>query len=76
MTKETLILRISTYLQKHKQAGDTLEGVARWWMMNQLVSDSLIEVKEALERLKAQGVISARKSPDGRTLYFINNPNH
>ena len=74
MTQETLVLRIFEYLQKHKQAGDTLEGVARWWMMNQQVSNSLTEVQEALEQLKAQGVISVRKSPDGRTLYFINKP--
>lgn len=75
MTQGTLVLRISEYLQKHKQAGDTLEGVARWWMMNQQVNDSLTEVQQALQQLKAQGVVTARKGPDGRTLYFINNPN-
>lgn len=75
MTQGTLVLRISEYLHKHKQAGDTLEGVARWWMMNQQVNDSLTEVQQALQQLKAQGVVTARKGPDGRTLYFINNPN-
>lgn len=75
MTQQRPVLRIVEYLRKHKQAGDTLEGVARWWMMNQQVSDSLTEVQEALEQLNAQGVVAMRKGPDGRTLYFMNNPN-
>ena len=74
MNQGTLVLRISEYLQKHKQAGDTLEGVARWWMMKQQVTDSLTEVQAALQQLKAQGLVSARKGPDGRILYFINTP--
>lgn len=74
MTQETLIPRILNYLQRHNQAGDTLEGVARWWMMNQQVTDSLTEVKEALDHLTEQGVVSARTGPDGRTLYFVNDP--
>ena len=74
MTQKTLVLRIVEYLRKHKQAGDTLEGVTRWWMMNQKVNDSLTEVQEALEQLNAQGVVAVRKGPDGRSLYFINKP--
>ena len=74
MTQKTLVLRIVEYLRKHKHAGDTLEGVTRWWMMNQQVNDSLTEVHEALEQLNAQGLVAVRKGPDGRSLYFINNP--
>ncbi len=61
---------IMKYLETNPQAGDTLEGIARWWLLQQQVSDSVSAVHKALEQLKTKGFVEERKSPSGQTVYF------
>lgn len=70
----TLDQRILKYLQERPQACDTLEGIAGWWVMCQQVKESVIGVQQVLETLKAQGLVRERKAPNGRTLYYISDP--
>ncbi len=65
-----IVQRILEYLREHPQAGDTLEGIAKWWLMCQQLSDRVVSVQRSLEVLKAQGVILEHKRPDGRSFYF------
>ncbi|HEX7312753.1 MAG TPA: hypothetical protein VF297_02470 [Pyrinomonadaceae bacterium] len=61
--------QILTYLREHPQASDTLEGIAKWWMQNQTLNESLNLIKQALAELETEGEVSERKMSDGRTIY-------
>lgn len=71
-SEETMEKQILQYLQSHQQAGDTLEGIARWWLLRQQINESVVLVKQTLEHLKAKGTVSERYLPDGGTLYYFN----
>jgi len=66
--------QILDYLRKNPDAGDTLEGVASWWMLRQQVQESLTAVQQAIEKLKTKGLISECMTPDKRTVYVANDP--
>ena len=65
----TLQLLILEYLQTHQQAGDTLEGIAKWWLTAKRVEDSVFQVKRSLDRLKSTGAVREKQLPDGKLLY-------
>lgn len=65
---------ISKYLQENAHAGDTLEGITKWWVMSQQLDISISTVKQALERLEARGVVVGNKGADGRTRYLASVP--
>ena len=67
--RKNVARQILMYLREHPQASDTLEGIAKWWMQNQKLSESLTLIKQALAELETEGEVSERKMPDGRTLY-------
>ncbi|MDT5156891.1 MAG: hypothetical protein QOH51_1248 [Acidobacteriota bacterium] len=58
------------YIRGCGHTGDTLEGVARWWLMRQLLGEHLLLVRQALDELKANGHIRETITLDNRTLYF------
>jgi Fe2+ or Zn2+ uptake regulation protein len=66
--------QILKYLQTRPQASDTLEGIARWWIQNQRLSESVEVVQQALESLKHDGMIEQQKLPDGRVVYSAREP--
>lgn len=65
---------ILDYLRTHPQASDTLEGVAKWWLMRQRVSESTEVVQRVLQRLRDRGLIRERRLAGGRTLYEASEP--
>ena len=69
--KEILSSKILRYLEKHPKAGDTLEGIAFWWLQQQLIEEVVDEVEEALDFLVKKGVIEANISQAGLTVYKI-----
>lgn len=72
MTEESEVSRqILGYLQEQPQASDTLEGVAKWWMIRHQVSESLVLIGRALTHLVAAGSIVRRESADGRVHYSL-----
>lgn len=62
--------QILEYLRGHPHACDTLEGIARWWIMDQRLCESVLIVQQALGWLKAKRLVLERTMPDGRTLYY------
>jgi Fe2+ or Zn2+ uptake regulation protein len=71
MVKETPVTtQILKYLEANPQAGDTLEGIARWWLLQQQVNDSVNAIHQALEQLKTKGFVEERKAPNGQTIYL------
>jgi DNA-binding transcriptional regulator YhcF (GntR family) len=67
--KEEIASHISEYLQKHTHASDTLEGIAKWWVMSQQLDVSVSTVQKALAQLEASGVVIEKRGADGRTRY-------
>ena len=67
-----LELQIMDYLQTHQEAGDTLEGIAKWWLTSKQIDESVFRVKRSLDNLKLKGVVRERQLPDGNSLFVLN----
>ena len=67
-----LELRILDYLRTHQQAGDTLAGIAEWWLTSQRIDESVVRVKRSLDNLTTKGVVRERQLPDGESVYVLN----
>jgi hypothetical protein len=75
MTSDDLLeSQILEYLQDHRRAGDTLEGIAQWWLLCHRVDRTVPLVKQTLEILKDKGMIIEHQLPDGGCLYLPNEP--
>lgn len=61
-----VVEQITTYVQAHPAAGDTLAGVMGWWVP----SNPLELVKAALDILVSRGVLGVRMLPSGEPFYF------
>ena len=57
------------YLRQNPEAGDTLEGIARWWLGQARIDISMKQVEEALEELVHQGVVKPEILKCGNILY-------
>jgi hypothetical protein len=66
---------IVSYLGKHPEAQDTLEGIANWWLTFERIELSTNAVADALQSLMQQGIVTLRVSGDGTTLYRLNTCN-
>jgi hypothetical protein len=55
-----------------KGGQDSLEGIAHWWMLEQNIKAETAKVKEALDRLVAEGLVVELQGMDSRTRYRIN----
>ena len=62
---------ILAYLAENPDAGDTLEGIAEWWLRNQMIKFEIQAVSEAVANLVAEGLIVERKGSDSRSIYKI-----
>ncbi len=63
---------ILQYLQSNPDAGDTLEGIAKWWLEFQMIESSVSEVADVLEGLIRRGTIRMHTVSDGTTFYKVN----
>jgi Fe2+ or Zn2+ uptake regulation protein len=59
---------ILDYLLRNPEAGDTLEGIAEWWLEIERIESSVDDVADALESLVQRGMIKTRESK-GRTIF-------
>ena len=63
---------IMTYLSNHPNAADTLDGVAKWWLLDRADKLQLGKVKQALDELVAKGLVVKQKKTDSGILYRAN----
>jgi hypothetical protein len=71
MYDEKLAREIMGYLQEHPYSGDSVEGICKWWLMRQRISESLDAVQQTVEHLSRTGFLYERKLADGRRIYFF-----
>lgn len=66
-----LAAQIKRYIKNRPNAGDSLEGIATWWLRQQRIEDNFQLVEKAVTMLLTQGVIEKRISQVGKGLYFV-----
>lgn len=66
---KSIATTIKRYLLQRPNATETVEGVARWWLLQQRYEDSLEQVKLALELLEQEGTVRKIQLSDGREAY-------
>lgn len=70
--KKTLLARqIVDYLEKNPDAGDTLAGIADWWLRRHYLEQQVEDVAGALELLVKKGILSAHHTLNGVTIFKI-----
>jgi hypothetical protein len=70
--KKTLLSqRILSYLAKHPEAGDTLEGIVTWWLEQETIDQIVDEVADTLNDLEHKGTIHAHRTQSGEIIYKI-----
>jgi hypothetical protein len=69
---EALIRAIVRYVATHPDAKDTIEGVMRWWLPENVSERRREEVEAGLHRLVERGWIVARVIAPARAVYCAN----
>jgi len=70
MYDKNMAQEIMAYFRENPCAGDSVEGISRWWLMRQRVTESLVAVQQALEHLSSIGLVCECRMADGRKVYF------
>jgi aryl-alcohol dehydrogenase-like predicted oxidoreductase len=63
---------ILAYLRRNPGAGDTLEGIVRWWLGLERIESLAAEVAQVLGDLTRQGRVRAHRLANGTTFYTAN----
>lgn len=69
--QEKISSMILNYLRKNPEAGDTLEGITKWWIGLEKIELSVDEVAYALDHLIKKDLIRMHKSKGGITFYKV-----
>lgn len=70
-TKEDIARMILDYLRKNPDAGDTLEGITRWWLHSEKIESLVDDVSIALESLIKEGIIERQMINGDNPIYRI-----
>ncbi|HEX7317130.1 MAG TPA: hypothetical protein VF297_24740 [Pyrinomonadaceae bacterium] len=70
--KSHVAQELLSYLARHPDAQDTLEGILEWWLLEEKIRRRAFEVKEALAELVRSGLLRERKGKDERVHYRVN----
>ena len=63
---------ILTHLASNPDAGDTLEGIGEWWLLEQKIRFELQRVSSVLTSLVSQGLILELEGIDSHVIYRVN----
>ena len=58
-----LVETVLSYFIRHPQAADSLEGIARWRLLDESVRHTVTATREALDWLVARGVLQQVRGP-------------
>ena len=70
MYDKQMAREIVAYLRENPYAGDSVEGISRWWLMRQRITDSIEAVQNVLEHLRKNGSLYECSLANGRKVYF------
>ncbi len=63
---------ILSYLARHPNAQDTIEGIVEWWLLEQRILRQTAQVRKGLAGLIEAGLVIERKGRGGRSHYRVN----
>jgi len=63
---------VLAYLSDNPDAGDTLDGILEWWLLDQRIKFETRNVSEAVNQLVSEGLIVEHTEPDSRIIYRVN----
>ncbi|HEY2902666.1 MAG TPA: hypothetical protein VGL59_18935 [Polyangia bacterium] len=66
---EMIAAEITRYLTGRPDAGDTVEGISRFWLKGRHHDQPTEQIQEALDRLVQRKVVRRTILPDGKPLY-------
>ena len=64
--------QILAYFVRNPGAADSLEGIARWRLLETIVQRSLAETAEAIRRLVAEGYLCEKDVPGSDSIFLLN----
>ncbi len=70
-TKEGIARMILNYLRKNPDAGDTLEGISKWWLEYEKIDLAMEEVAVVLEKLIKEGKVKRQIINENNPIYKI-----
>ncbi len=60
---------ILNYLKKQRDAGDTLEGISKWWLDLEKMEVAVDEVSSVLETMIKEGKVKRQVINGGKSIY-------
>ncbi len=63
---------VLNYFLRNPQAADTLEGVARWRLLEETVRRGVAETEQALNWLVSEGYLTQVSTPYSKPIYELN----
>ena len=66
------ISEILRYLVVHPKAKDTVRGIERWWLSQNVSVETKRKLEDSLDFLVAKGWVVERRSAQSPTLYSLN----
>jgi hypothetical protein len=73
---EEIAKQILRYFLRNPQSADSLEGVARWRLLEENVHQAMVETQSALEQLVAEGYLQVVSVPGSELIYILNTTRH
>ncbi|OGW38463.1 MAG: hypothetical protein A2X58_00430 [Nitrospirae bacterium GWC2_56_14] len=62
---------ILVYLADHPEAGDTLEGIMQWWLLQRRIQNQIVLVEKALNELVNDGYVKKNINANVEVRYSI-----
>src|SRR5260370_1358951 len=70
--EQEIVREILRYLNKHPDAKDTLDGIAKWWLLREWTERKLVEVKAAVSFLLSKGLVLETRREGMPPYYKLN----
>ena len=72
MERRELTAAILRYLVKHPDTGDSIEGIARWRLLQDKIDATVDQVSEIVQELSTRGMVVEKEIPGGTRIYYLN----
>ena len=69
---EEVAKQVLRYFLRNPQSTDSLEGVARWRLLEERIHNTLVETQSALEQLVAEEYLRVVSVPGSESIYTLN----